>query len=300
VSPVTTCEKPTAAVPPPRAEPPVAGMRVPKLSEQVPGESYDHGQRIRCIVVHVVKGFRGPDGRMGPGFPSTTARVLDPNTISIINDPQRIDHAIGLWTAANSASRTLALFDVTASMATPMQISSGVATRTDAMAAATQGGLGLFAADSQVGMWTFGAGHHEVVPIGTLNADQKSDFVAGLAAARPTATDQDDLYATLLAAYKVMKDGYDPLRPNLIIVLTDGGDSDTSALARAQFDQSVQKLADPTKPIRVVLIGIGADQANAANLETIAGIVGGGYFTLTSPEQIQTIFLKALLQVSNP
>ena len=29
-------------------------------SEQVPGELYEHGMRIKCIVVHVAKGFRGP------------------------------------------------------------------------------------------------------------------------------------------------------------------------------------------------------------------------------------------------
>ena len=94
-----------------------------------------------------------------------------------------------------------------------------------------------------------------------------------------------------------MRDGYDPTRPNLIVVLTDGGDSDQSPLRLEQFNQDMQKLADPTKPIRVVLIGISVDSADATNLQAIADIVGGGFFPLTSPEQIQTIFLKALLRV---
>ncbi|HZN71371.1 MAG TPA: NusA N-terminal domain-containing protein, partial [Micromonosporaceae bacterium] len=29
-------------------------------AEQVPGELYEHGQRIKCVVVHVSKSFRGP------------------------------------------------------------------------------------------------------------------------------------------------------------------------------------------------------------------------------------------------
>jgi N utilization substance protein A len=40
-------------------------------SEQVPGEKYDHGSRIRCVVVHVAKGFRGPQitlSRTHPGL----------------------------------------------------------------------------------------------------------------------------------------------------------------------------------------------------------------------------------------
>ena len=46
-----------------------------------------------------------------------------------------------------------------------------------------------------------------------------------------------------------------------------------------------------------MLIGISVGPADAANLQPIAEIVGGGFFPLTSPEQIQTIFLKALLRV---
>jgi hypothetical protein len=94
-----------------------------------------------------------------------------------------------------------------------------------------------------------------------------------------------------------MKDGYDATRPNIIIALTDGGDSDTSDVRREQFKQDLQRLADPTKPIRVVLIGITLAASDATNLKAVADIVGGGFFPLTSPEQIQTIFLKALLRV---
>ncbi|TDB73664.1 transcription termination factor NusA [Micromonospora sp. KC723] len=40
-------------------------------SEQVPGERYEHGERIRCVVVHVTKGMRGPQitlSRTHPGL----------------------------------------------------------------------------------------------------------------------------------------------------------------------------------------------------------------------------------------
>ena len=38
-------------------------------AEQVPGELYEHGQRIKCVVVHVAKGFRGPAGHAVPLAP---------------------------------------------------------------------------------------------------------------------------------------------------------------------------------------------------------------------------------------
>jgi len=47
----------------------------------------------------------------------------------------------------------------------------------------------------------------------------------------------------------------------------------------------------------VILIGIDVTPTDAADLDAIAKAAGGGYFPLTSPEQIQTIFLKALLRV---
>src|SRR5918997_3784168 len=45
-------------------------------AEQVPGESYEHGQRIRCIVVHVVKGFRGPQITLSRSHPSLVKKLF--------------------------------------------------------------------------------------------------------------------------------------------------------------------------------------------------------------------------------
>ena len=45
------------------------------------------------------------------------------------------------------------------------------------------------------------------------------------------------------------------------------------------------------------MIGIGVSTADAADLEAIADVVGGSFFPLTNPAQIQIIFLKALLRV---
>jgi Mg-chelatase subunit ChlD len=94
-----------------------------------------------------------------------------------------------------------------------------------------------------------------------------------------------------------MRDGYDPTRPNIIVVLTDGGDSNAGGVRFERFRQDLQRLAEATRPIRVVLIGIGVGTADAADLRKIAEVLGGGFFPLQSPEEIQTIFLRALLRV---
>jgi transcription termination/antitermination protein NusA len=45
-------------------------------AEQVPGEVYEHGQRIRCVVVHVVKGFRGPQITLSRSHPALVKKLF--------------------------------------------------------------------------------------------------------------------------------------------------------------------------------------------------------------------------------
>jgi transcription termination/antitermination protein NusA len=45
-------------------------------AEQVPGEIYEHGQRIRCVVVHVSKGFRGPQITLSRSHPNLVRKLF--------------------------------------------------------------------------------------------------------------------------------------------------------------------------------------------------------------------------------
>jgi transcription termination/antitermination protein NusA len=45
-------------------------------AEQVPGEEYTHGHRLRCIVVHVVKGFRGPQITLSRSHPGLVKKLF--------------------------------------------------------------------------------------------------------------------------------------------------------------------------------------------------------------------------------
>lgn len=45
-------------------------------AEQVPGEVYQHGQRVRCVVVHVVKGFRGPQITLSRSHPNLVKKLF--------------------------------------------------------------------------------------------------------------------------------------------------------------------------------------------------------------------------------
>src|SRR5207253_903629 len=45
-------------------------------AEQVPGEVYAHGMRIKCIVVHVVKGLRGPQVTLSRSHPNLVKKLF--------------------------------------------------------------------------------------------------------------------------------------------------------------------------------------------------------------------------------
>ncbi|WP_328338989.1 transcription termination factor NusA [Micromonospora sp. NBC_00421] len=45
-------------------------------SEQVPGERYTHGERIRCVVVHVTKGMRGPQITLSRSHPALVKKLF--------------------------------------------------------------------------------------------------------------------------------------------------------------------------------------------------------------------------------
>ncbi|MFB9234367.1 transcription termination factor NusA [Plantactinospora siamensis] len=45
-------------------------------AEQVPGERYEHGQRLRCVVVHVAKTFRGPQITLSRSHPNLVKKLF--------------------------------------------------------------------------------------------------------------------------------------------------------------------------------------------------------------------------------
>src|ERR1044071_4901105 len=45
-------------------------------AEQVPGEVYEDGRRIRCVVVHVVRGVRGPQSSLSRSHPALIKKLF--------------------------------------------------------------------------------------------------------------------------------------------------------------------------------------------------------------------------------
>jgi hypothetical protein len=241
-------------------------------------------------------GYRLADGTTGPGFPAGHGAIPGQLTGDPISDPTRIADVLSVWTTSRAPSRVLALADVSASIGQPVTAGSPV-TRLQVLQQAATGGLRLFTDDSELGLWAFAAGHRELVPAGTLNPGQRNRLLGAVAATAPTGVPTRALYDTVLDAYKVMRDGYRDDRSNTIVVFTDGPNTKPGDRSLDDVQLELEKLTDTTRPVRVVLLGIGPD-ANLDELSAIAKTTGGKAFKVDNPADIGSIFLQALVRTA--
>jgi hypothetical protein len=248
------------------------------------------------LDVFAKRGFRAPDGTTGAGFPAGHGASTEQLLAQPFADPAKVADVLSNWTATKSPSRVLALVDVTSSMNKPIVVKGGAASRLDVLRKTAVDGLRLFTDDSQLGLWAFADTHQEVVPVGQLGAAQRGRLTAAVNGATATAGDVCGLYEAVLAAYKSLKDGYQEGRSNTVVVFTDGANN-KAGMTMEQLELELERATDPTRPIRVVLLGIGPE-VDQKELEQIAQRTGGKAFSVQDPDQIGTIFLEALLRTN--
>ena len=254
-------------------------------------------------------GLRAPDGTIGPGFGAPTGAPA-PSVTPPPTAGQRsavaaaVDQALSTWIAVTLPARMLAVIDVSGSMLQRVP-TAGNATRAQVTLEAARRGLGLFDDSWAVGLWTFSTNLNGTidylpqVPIGPLSA-QRTQLLAKLGGIQPVPTGDTGLYDTILAAYQEVKKEWDPGRINSVVLMTDGDNDDPSGgVSHEQLLAQLKQLADPKKPIQVIIIGIG-HTVNAAPLEQITRTTGGGVFVAEDPAKIGEIFLKAISLRSAP
>jgi Ca-activated chloride channel family protein len=209
-----------------------------------------------------------------------------------------------MWNAAVADSSTLAVIDLSGSMADPA--GNGQSKVAVATAAAAQA-ISFFPDTSALGLWVFssdqgdGTPWAQLVPLGLL-----SDQVG--AGTRRTALLQADasmparvhggtaLYDTVLAAYQQVRSQYDPSRVNAVVLMTDGRNEDTtSSRTLSQLLNQLKAESDPARPVKVITIGIGAG-ADAAALSQISAATGGTFYAVRQASDIAGVFLDAVAQ----
>ena len=180
------------------------------------------------------------------------------------------------------------------------------ATRVDLAKAAAARGLGLYPASSELGLWIFSttltptSDHQELVPIGPLGPG--ADGIPGaqkLAAAIGTVQAIPDggtgLYDTVLDGVRAVRDGWDPDRVNVLLILSDGMNDDANGISLQALISTLAAEQDPAKPVPVIAIAFGPDSDVAAMTE-ISEATGGATYVAQDPRDVGEIFLDAVGQ----
>ena len=103
------------------------------------------------------------------------------------------------------------------------------------------------------------------------------------------------MYKTTLAAFEAVRAGYDPAVNNSVVIMTDGGNTDTSGIDLPTLLSTLRSETTPGRPLPIITIAIGSD-ADVATLKQISAATGGTEYTVEKPEDIRAAFLDAIIR----
>ncbi|WP_119727529.1 substrate-binding and VWA domain-containing protein [Thermomonospora amylolytica] len=246
------------------------------------------------------QGFRSADGKAPTTFDDDSG--VDPRRVRQLPAPQPavVQGLMQAWAKLSLGMRMLSVIDISGSMLE----SSGGVTRMQATARVAQGGLSLMSNDSELGQWVFSTevdgskDYKETVPIGPLgerigSTTRRQLILSSLSQMRPKPNGDTGLYDTILAAYEHMTGTYKPEFVNSIVLFTDGKNDDDNGPTLNQTLDRLRGMADSTKPVQVIIIGIGSG-IDVNELRQIAAVTGGSVYVARTPAEIQKIFLQAM------
>lgn len=223
----------------------------------------------------------------------------------VVRDPNRVHSTLQRWRLLSMPGRSLVLVDTSGSMGFVMPGTD--TTRIQALVATATAGLGEFPDDAALGLWAFGGAagrdglpYAEVAPLQrldtTVDGGAHRETLAGALGSLPGLVGgETDLYRSVLDAYGMVRDSYDPNAINSIIVISDGANDATSSLSREDFLARLQDSVDPSRPVVVVTIGL-LEDADPATLAEISETTGGSSHIARTPEEIVQVFAQAIGQ----
>lgn len=212
------------------------------------------------------------------------------------------DDALRNWRVFSIPSSLLAVTDLSASMRSPI----GDTTRIGMTSNAANVALDVLPDHARVGSWGFsknrGAGGRsweEYMPMTRLDADYNGQaFRDALRADVGKMTSRvkggTGVFDTLLAAFKHAQEQWDPAYFNAVVIFTDGASDDTSNITIDRLLENLKTARDPSRPVKVIIIGISQD-ADTPEMLQIANATGGQYFLVTKPDDILGVLAQSLL-----
>jgi Ca-activated chloride channel family protein len=206
-------------------------------------------------------------------------------------NPDSVANALNTWTAITRQTNLLLVLDVSGSMA---DVVSGKKTRMDLAKTAAIAAVRQFDAKSSVGVWVFSTAldgtkdYKPLVPVGTLSdampdgKTRRQDMIDGIGKITPGG--DTGLYDTIAAAQAEVTAHYQQFATNLVVLLTDGkNDDSTGGLSRAELERKLAAARASDRNVPIVTIGFGAD----ADFATLAQIShASGTISLSSQDGV--------------
>ncbi|WP_233712086.1 substrate-binding domain-containing protein [Kribbella turkmenica] len=209
---------------------------------------------------------------------------------------ETIDKTLLNWTRLSLSTHSLAVIDISGSMAEVV----GKKTRMQLTIEAAAGGLSLFPNSASLGLWTFstkigelGADYKELVPIAPLSDRQRTKILDNLKVQRPIPNGSTGLYDTAIAAVRAVRQQYDSKAVNSILLFTDGKNDDPGSPTLEETVRTLEGLKDPARPVRIIALGMGPE-ANADELRALAKATGGQSYVARNPSDLRQVFVDAL------
>ncbi|GGB77599.1 hypothetical protein N798_14240 [Knoellia flava TL1] len=247
-------------------------------------------------------GFRGTDDSGGPTIEGVEAASF--TALAQQAAAARLA-ALRQWDVLKADARMLAIIDVSGSMTTVAKDTGGK-TRAKVAEESLVTAVQRLPDGSQVGGWIFstdkggkGKDWAPIAPIARLDEPEGGgthrDAIVGALKKFPSYISGDTgLYDTTAAAFEEMTRTYDPEYFNSVVIITDGKNDDPGG--GLELDELLAKIKqghDPTKPVRIITIGMG--EADPKALRAIAGASGGASYSANTSDDLLTVFVQALL-----
>ncbi|WP_410654398.1 VWA domain-containing protein [Amycolatopsis sp. lyj-112] len=210
-----------------------------------------------------------------------------------------VDKSLSQWAGVNANARVQVLIDISGSMSAPVPDTGK--SRLEITLEAAENALHLFKPASQVRFLAFATkvdgerDYREILPMAPVG--QQLTALDKLRAVRAVPDGQTGLYDSVLDVYRLAHKEWDQGKLNLVIVMTDGRNTDPGGISRENLVAELGKLRDRNRPLPVIGIGIGP-AADQAELEQLVAPTGGQAFLSRDPAKINEVFYGALGRIA--
>jgi ABC-type molybdate transport system substrate-binding protein len=234
-----------------------------------------------------------------PGIAQPTAAEPLVGAIKLAEPPTAalVAQVRTFWNAATPQRQVLLALDVSGSMLTH----TGEGTRLALAQDAVRTSLASLPETSHAALWVFsnhigvrGDDFNGLTGYGAMaDAGHRAALEKAIAGVEQTVGGGSGVYDSIAAAYLAAQKSFLVRQTNVVVVVVDGPNEDDYGLSLEALKAKLAAAKDPTRPVQVVIVGIG-DAPDAAAMTAITKVTGGRYIAAPQPEDLRLALVGAV------